>query len=67
MHLRGPDKELRGRMRTAHEEARVGFERLRLITTSMEAQEAARYALRHAVGLWLLVDGKGPTAVSRSF
>ncbi len=60
MHLRGIDEELETRMRSAHEETRVGFERLRLLTTSMEAQEAARYSLRHAVGLWLLVQGKGP-------
>ncbi len=60
MHLRGLDGDLLDRMRSAHEEARVGFERLRLITTSMEAQEAARYSLRHALGLCLLVEGKQP-------
>src|ERR1700733_9776752 len=49
MHLRGIDEELETRMRSAHDETRVGFERLRLLTTSIEAQEAARYSLRHAV------------------
>lgn len=66
MHLRGLDDELQGRMRSAHEDARVGFERLRLITTSVEAQEAARYALRHALGLWRLVEGQEPRPDERA-
>jgi hypothetical protein len=49
-------------MRASHEEATVCCERLRLVATSMAAQEAARYALRYALGLWLQVQGRGPRA-----
>ena len=60
IHLNGADAELTTRIGEAHEEATVGCERLRLVTTSMEAQEAARYALRYGLGLWLQVQGRPP-------
>jgi hypothetical protein len=38
-------------IRAAHLEARVHYERLRLVSSSMEVQESGRYALRYAYGL----------------
>ena len=60
IHLYGPDADLDARMRQAHEEATVGCERLKLLMTSLAAQEAARYAVRYALGLWLQVQGREP-------
>jgi hypothetical protein len=60
IHLNGADAELTSRMHEAYEEATVCCERLRLIATSIEAQAAARYALRYALGLWLQVQGREP-------
>jgi hypothetical protein len=47
-------------MREAHIEARVHYERLRLITASNDVQKAGRYVLRYTYGLVRLVDGKPP-------
>jgi hypothetical protein len=44
---RQQDKVLE-RLEAAHEDARVGFERLRLLSGSLATQEAGRCALRHA-------------------
>lgn len=65
IHLDGADADLTSRMRESHETATVCCERLRLVTTSMAAQEAARYALRYALGLWLQVQGRDPRADER--
>jgi hypothetical protein len=47
-------------MREAHDQARAQYERLRLTTSSLRAQEDARYALRYAYGLLRLLDGDSP-------
>lgn len=51
------DRALYERARRADEEARVYYERLRLVTTSRKAQEAGRRALRYAYGLQRLAEG----------
>lgn len=45
-------------LREAHREARVHYERLRLISASQGVQKAGRYAVRYAYGLIRQVDGK---------
>jgi hypothetical protein len=52
------DQELRTSAREALWAAQVGYERLRLVTQSLEAQEAGRRALRHAIGLQRLSEGR---------
>jgi hypothetical protein len=54
------DRSLYDRMRQADEEARVYYERLRLVTTSRKAQEAGRRALRYAFGLQLRAQALPP-------
>lgn len=56
------DDDLRTRVREAHGEARIHYERLRLLTESRPVQEAARYALRHAWSLILRCEGRPPRA-----
>src|SRR3954466_4268698 len=54
----GPaDHELERRFQDAHAAARTQYERLRLLTSSESAQEAARYALRHAYNTWKVALG----------
>jgi hypothetical protein len=40
----------------AHTAARVEYERLRLLCESLTAQEAARFALRHAYNTWTVAN-----------
>jgi hypothetical protein len=40
------------RLEAAQEDARVGFERLRLLSASSATQEAGRWLLRHAYAVW---------------
>jgi len=47
-----PVPELERQFHDAHATARMQYERLRLLTSSEAAQEAARYALRHAYNTW---------------
>jgi hypothetical protein len=54
------DDTRRAAMRDAHDDARAQYERLKLITSSLRAQEEARYALRYAYGLLRQVDGDSP-------
>jgi hypothetical protein len=57
-HAAGPSPELTERMRQAHGIARGQYERLRLVTGSIETQEHARLALRYALRLWRHVEGE---------
>ena len=41
-----------------HEEARTGYERIRLLSDSIKVQEAGRFALRHAYAMWQVAQGK---------
>lgn len=45
-------------MREAHLEARVCYERLRLIAASPDIQKAGRHVLRYTFGIMLQVEGK---------
>jgi hypothetical protein len=54
------DKAILNAMRESHREARVHYERLRLITASQSAQEAGRYLVRYAYGLLRQAEGKTP-------
>jgi hypothetical protein len=54
------DDSRRAAMRDAHDEARAQYERLRLITSSLQVQEEARYALRYAYGLLRQLEGEPP-------
>jgi hypothetical protein len=54
------DDDLKARIRELHGDARIHYERLRLLTESRRAQEAARYALRHAWSLILRSEGRPP-------
>ena len=40
-----------------HEEARTGFERIRLLSGSLTVQNAGRLALRHSYALWQVAQG----------
>ena len=40
-----------------HEEARTGFERIRLLSGSLSVQDSGRMALRHAYALWQVAQG----------
>jgi hypothetical protein len=55
-----PDSTQIDKMREAHLETRVGYERLRLISGSRDVQEAGRYVLRYAFGLLRRAEGKPP-------
>ena len=46
------------RFRAAHSSARAHYEQLRLTSSSIEAQEAARFAIRYALGFWLQAGGE---------
>jgi hypothetical protein len=48
------------KMRETHLEARVCYERLRLIAGSRDVQEAGRYVLRYAFGVLRWAEGKPP-------
>ncbi len=52
------DAEQISSMREAHREARVHYERLRLVAVSQDTQKAGRYALRYTYGLLRLAEGK---------
>lgn len=59
--LEHPDDEaVRAAMYDSLLDARVYYERLRLISTSLDVQEAGRYALRYTTGITLLTEGKQP-------
>jgi hypothetical protein len=51
LEFKDPDIPRIDLMYEAHREARVCYERLRLISTSREVQEAGRYVIRYAYGL----------------
>lgn len=46
------DEGAKPRFHAAHEDARSCFERLRLLSGSVDTQRAARYSIRYAFGLW---------------
>lgn len=48
------------KMREAHRETRVCYERLRLIAGSRDVQEAGRRVVRYSFGLMLWAEGKPP-------
>ena len=50
----------RAALQRAHDVARVGYERLRLSTSSLAVQEEARFALRYAYGLLRQFEGLPP-------
>jgi hypothetical protein len=51
------------RIRASEEEARIGFERLRLVSGTKATQENARLALRHIYAVWRKAEtGKDPRA-----
>jgi hypothetical protein len=54
------DTEQINLMRETHREARMHYERLRLVAVSHDTQKAGRYALRYAYGLLRLAEGKLP-------
>jgi hypothetical protein len=60
IELKDPDSAQIDRMREAHLETRVGYERLRLISGSRDVQEAGRYVLRYTFGLLRRAEGKPP-------
>lgn len=62
VHRHRLDDDLKDRIRELHGDARIHYERLRLLTESRRAQEAARYALRHAWSLILRSEGRPPRA-----
>ena len=41
-----------------HEEARTGYERIRLLSDSIKVQEAGRFALRHAYAMWQVLKAR---------
>ena len=43
---------VRTEIRTAHQESQLGFERVRMLSTSTDTQLAGRYSLRHAWAIW---------------
>ena len=51
LEFKAPDKLRIDLMYEGHREARVGYERLRLISSSREVQEAGRHVIRYAYGL----------------
>lgn len=53
------DAALDDRLSAMHEEARTGYERIRLLSDSMHVQEAGRFALRHAFAVWQEAKGEG--------
>jgi len=53
------DAELLTRIRDAEAEARIQYERLRLVLESKAAQAAARHAVRYAYGLRRQSEGRG--------
>jgi hypothetical protein len=52
------DPVLQAEIANTQTDARVQYERLRLLTESLAAQEAARYAIRHAYNMWMKRAGK---------
>ena len=54
------DAELTSQLYEAHREARVHYERLRLVAVSRDTQESGRYVLRYAYGRLRQVKGKPP-------
>ncbi|HEU4722745.1 MAG TPA: hypothetical protein VFS59_15410, partial [Gemmatimonadaceae bacterium] len=49
------------RISSVHEQAQVACEQLRLLSRSVEAQRAGRFALRHAWAIWRLAEtGRDP-------
>ena len=54
------DEAVRAAMYDSLLDARVYYERLRLISTSLDVHEAGRYALRYTTGITLLTEGKQP-------
>lgn len=53
-----PDPALLDRITAMHEEARTGYERVRLLSESLPVQEEGRLALRHSFALWQVAQGK---------
>jgi len=60
IELKEPDSGHINKMREAHIEARVCYERLRLISGSSDVQEAGRHVLRYTFGLLRRAEGKPP-------
>ena len=60
IQLKDPDSAHIDKMREAHVEARVNYERLRLISGSRDVQEAGRHVLRYKFGLLRRAEGKSP-------
>lgn len=56
------DEDARVRVREAHGDCQVSYQRFRLLTDSLKAQEAARFAIRHAWSLILRCEGRPPRA-----
>lgn len=57
LEFKDPDTVRINLMYETHREARVGYERLRLIATSRDVQETGRYVLRYAFGLLREAEG----------
>ena len=53
------DSAIDERLAAMHEEARTGYERIRLLSDSVHVQEAGRFALRHAYAVWQEAKGEG--------
>ncbi|MEO1174307.1 MAG: hypothetical protein AAFX94_19980, partial [Myxococcota bacterium] len=59
-HLKGPKEGAEDRFLAAHTSARSSYELIRLSSNSVEAQEAARFAIRYALGFWRTASGHQP-------
>jgi hypothetical protein len=55
-----PDDTQINKMREAHQEARICYERLRLTAASLEVQEAGRHVLRYTFGVIRQAEGRSP-------
>jgi hypothetical protein len=60
IEVKNPDSIRLSKMRDAHLDARVCYERLRLISGSRDVQEAGRYVLRYTFGLLRMAEGRPP-------
>jgi hypothetical protein len=56
----GDPEQVRNRFDAAHSNARALYEALRLTSNSVTAQEAARLAIRYALGYWQVMSGFDP-------
>jgi hypothetical protein len=60
IEVKNPDSIRLSKMHDAHLDARVCYERLRLISGSRDVQEAGRYVLRYTFGLLRMAEERPP-------